>query len=53
MTLKENGNNRRRKNFLKCDNCKERFEINESDIEKIEGYKYIICPCCGENIILK
>jgi len=53
MTLKNAGNSRKRKNFLKCESCKEKFEISENDIEKIEGYKYIICPCCGENILLK
>ncbi|WP_297419620.1 hypothetical protein [Clostridium sp.] len=53
MVMKQDGRERRRKTYIKCDKCKERFEYNEEDIIKYEGISYLECPCCSQEIILK
>lgn len=39
--------------YIKCDKCKERFELNEEDIIRIEGLEYVECPYCSCEKILK
>jgi DNA-directed RNA polymerase subunit RPC12/RpoP len=49
--LKDAGRTRKIK-FIKCD-CKNKVELIEEDIIKINGIKYITCPFCGVDILLK
>lgn len=52
MTLKNNGKSKKKKNYLKCDKCKERFEANEDDFTKIESVVFIECPYCGQQKLI-
>jgi DNA-directed RNA polymerase subunit RPC12/RpoP len=50
--LKENGKSKR-KTYLKCDNCKQKFELCEEEIVRLGDLKYIECVYCGTQHILK
>jgi len=52
VVLSENGNVRKKKTKIKCDKCKERFEIDKNDYIKIESVVYCECPYCGQQIII-
>jgi DNA-directed RNA polymerase subunit RPC12/RpoP len=52
MVMKDNGKSKR-KTFLKCDGCRQRFELIEEDIVRIEKFSYVECPFCGEQNLLK
>lgn len=52
MSLKNRGRKKKVK-YIKCDKCKERFELNEEDIVEYSEIKYIECPKCSQEIILK
>jgi DNA-directed RNA polymerase subunit RPC12/RpoP len=52
MTLRENGKSKRLK-IIKCDNCRERFDLHEEDIVKTNNVKFVECPYCGQDILLK
>lgn len=61
MTLKNDGRSRNSKasknkgksKQIKCIGCKEKFEYYEEDIIRISGLKYVECPMCDLEIILK
>ena len=61
MTLKNDGRSRKskasrskgRKKQCRCKGCNEKFEYSDGDLIKISGLKYIECPMCGKEIILK
>jgi DNA-directed RNA polymerase subunit RPC12/RpoP len=50
--LPENGKKKKIK-LIKCDKCRERFELIEEDIIKIGQFSYIECVHCGQQVILK
>lgn len=51
MVLKNNGKHKKRK-IIKCDKCNEKFELEDSEIIKIAGIRYVSCPFCGQDILL-
>jgi DNA-directed RNA polymerase subunit RPC12/RpoP len=51
--LKENGKSKR-KTYLKCDNCKQKYELLEEEIVRMGDLRYIECPyCCTQQILKK
>ena len=50
MTLKEMGNKKKLKS-KKCKHCKEKIELNDENVEKINGRPIIICPYCFNECI--
>lgn len=50
MTLKELGNTKKFKT-KKCKYCKEKIELNDDNVEKINGRTIITCPHCYNEMI--
>jgi DNA-directed RNA polymerase subunit RPC12/RpoP len=38
--------------YIKCDNCRNKVEIIDEEIESLEGFSYIECPYCSQQIII-
>ena len=51
--LKNDGRERRRKTTIKCDGCKESFLLEEQELIQLGTLKYVECPACGLQKILK
>lgn len=50
--LKDNGNSKKH-TIIKCDKCRERFNLEDIEIIKLGDLKYYECPYCGQQQILK
>jgi transcription elongation factor Elf1 len=53
---RESKKRRRRVQKVNCPSCREKLvvedEIDNGNFDEIAGVKYIICPICGQEIII-